>query len=280
MVDEVRRRELGLFLRACRSRLMPGEMGLPELGRRRTAGLRREEVAQLAGVGLVWYTWLEQGRDIRVSPPVLKSVTRTLRLTADQVDYVFALAGHANQRPVEQPNVEPTLQRLIDQFGASPAFVHNPRLDMLAANRAMFVAVPYLEDIPMAEHNILRVMFTHPACRTLIVDWQSHAQRSLALFRATWALHAGDPTFNTLVNELTTASHEFRLWWPLQDVGRRPVDRLELNHPLVGRLVLERTELKPSAHSDLSVVFNMPSEEADSVQKLQRLMVAGGAPAR
>jgi hypothetical protein len=142
---------------------------------------------------------------------------------------------------------------------------------MVAANRAMYLAVPYLRDIPLDAHNILRVMFTNEACRALIVDWEAHAQRGLALFRATWALHAEERAFNALVAELTEASPEFRAWWPRQDVGRRPVDRLELKHPVVGRLVLERTELKLSAHSDLSLVLNMPAEEADSAAKLRRL---------
>jgi transcriptional regulator with XRE-family HTH domain len=276
MGDEVRRQELGQFLRACRARLSPAEVGLPDLGRRRTAGLRREEVAQLAGIGLVWYTWLEQGRDIRVSPPLLASVARALRLSADQTDYLFALAGHAAAPAATEPGAERTLQRVIDQFGSAPAYVHNPRLDMVAANRAMYLAVPYLRDIPMAEHNILRVMFTNAACRALIVDWEAHAQRGLAQFRATWALHAEDPSFNALVEELMRSSPEFRAWWPRQDVGRRPIDRLELDHPEVGRLALERTELMLSAHSDLSLVLNMPAEESDTGAKLRQL--TGSAP--
>src|SRR5206468_6125052 len=110
MADELRRRELGRFLRTCRARLSPAEVGLPDIGRRRTAGLRREEVAQLAGIGLVWYTWLEQGRDIRVSPPLLGSVARALRLSPDQTDYVFALAGHAPLPLAIEPGAERTLQ--------------------------------------------------------------------------------------------------------------------------------------------------------------------------
>jgi transcriptional regulator with XRE-family HTH domain len=268
-----RRRELADFLRTRRERLAPEEVGLPRGTRRRVLGLRREELAQLAGVGLTWYTWLEQGRDIRVSRQVVDSLGRALRLDPTERRHLASLSDPSAQ--VTElgvvADVPAALQALLDQQGASPAYVMNPRWDVLAWNhaaRALFADFPRL---PPAQRNMVWLLFTEPALRGLLLDWEEHARVVLGQFRASRERREGDPAFAELVERLRAASPEFRAWWPRHEVRGRFEGRREFEHPTLGRLVLEQFTLRALEDDELRLVLYTPLPEADTTDKLTRL---------
>ncbi|MBO0796283.1 MAG: helix-turn-helix domain-containing protein, partial [Ktedonobacteraceae bacterium] len=186
MNDVERRKELADFLRTCRARLSPTDVGLPPGVRRKTVGLRREEVAQLANVGVTWYTWLEQGRDIHVSRQILESLAQGLRLNIDERTYLFSLAKHP-LLPVsdgQREEISPLLQRFLDQLGANPAYIIGRRWDVLAWNRAACMVLGDFRAMPPEQRNIVRFVFTDQELRRRMLDWEGVAQRVLAQFRA------------------------------------------------------------------------------------------------
>jgi transcriptional regulator with XRE-family HTH domain len=240
----LRRRELGAFLRNRRERITPDQVGLRPSRRRRTPGLRREEVAQLAGVGVTWYTWLEQGRDIHPSAQVLDAIARTLQFDAHEHAHLFTLAGVATTTIAEQClGLCSTAQPLIDQLEPFPAIVVNARLDLLAYNRAYGSFFDELETIPIEDRNILWLAFTHPQWRAAIVDWDDIAGRMVAEYRAAMAEHLDDPAWKTLVGRLHRASPEFTAVWERHDVQGVESRTKRARHPLVGLLRLDYTNL-------------------------------------
>jgi transcriptional regulator with XRE-family HTH domain len=274
MNDQERRKELAQFLRSRRERISPEAMGLPGGSRRRTPGLRREELASLAGIGVTWYTRLEQGRDITVSPQVLESLARVLDLDAAERNHLFILARE--QQPADPypltTAISPELQCILDRMGTYPAYVANPRWDIIAWNQAMARVYTDFGFLPIRERNIPRFMFTNPLQRTLLTDWEKEAQGMLALFRASTERYVGEPWFKELVADLQQASPEFREWWPRHDIQAAHTGQKELNHPLVGRLVLQSTTFQVSDAPDLRMVIYTPLAEANTAKKLAQLM--------
>ena len=205
---------LGAFLRAMRSRTQPGSVGFSSVGQRRVPGLRREEVAQLAGVGVAWYTWLEQGRDVNVSSDVLERLHTALALSTAEREHLFALA---HNRP--PPNVgfdggviSKASVALLGRM-ADAAYIANRRWDVLAWNTA---AADLFSDLASAQDrqpNMIRFLFTSPTLRALHVDWEADARVSLEKFRMDFWRHRNERSFADLVSELRAASPEFRLWW-------------------------------------------------------------------
>src|ERR1700733_9963246 len=185
-----RRRELGEFLRSRRERIAPEDVGLPPASRRRTPGLRREEVATLAGVGVTWYTWLEQGRDINASPQVLGSVARTLLLDPHEREHLFRLADTPDGAgQSECKALPPTAQTLLDQLQPFPACIRNARYDILAWNSAYEFLMGDLSEVPFEERNSLWRVFTSDRCRACILDWEEGTRRMVAEYRAAMAEH-------------------------------------------------------------------------------------------
>jgi transcriptional regulator with XRE-family HTH domain len=281
MKDMQRRAELSRFLRACRARLTPDQAGLPSNGRRRTPGLRREEVAQLAEVGTSWYTWLEQGRAITASAPVLDSLARALRLDAAERAHLFILAR--GEVPVPSTpasaSVGPAVWQILDALADSayPAYVANARWDAVAWNAmACCVFVDFAALAP-SERNLLHFIFVHPRARELYVDWEGAAQRNLALFRSSSGRYVEEDWFIELVVELSRVSPEFAAWWPRVDVCGTPAGAKELDHPLVGHLALEPTLLQVAQAPDLWMIVYTPGPGKDTLARLQLLM--SGAPA-
>lgn len=279
MNDQERRKELAHFLRTRRARISPEAVGLPGGSRRRTPGLRREELALLAGIGVTWYTSLEQGRDITVSTPVLESLARVLRLNAAERNHLFLLARQ--QQPADPYpltiTVSPVLQHILDSMGISPAYIANPRWDMLAWNQAM--ACLYQTDfctLPLRERNILRLTFTHPMQRVLLPNWEQAAQGLLAMFRASTERYVGEPWRSALVAELELASPQFRAWWPQHALQVTHTEKKELHHPLVGRLILQPTTFQVTDAPDLRMVVYTPLAEANTAEKLAQLVGANG----
>jgi hypothetical protein len=275
MNDQERRKELAHFLRTRRERISPETVGLPAGSRRRTPGLRREELALLAGVGVTWYTGLEQGRAITVSTQVLESLARVLDLNATERTHLFLLARQ--QQPADPypftTAVSPALQHILDSMGTSPAYVANPSFDLLAWNRAMTRL--YNTDfaaLPVRERNILRLVFASPSQHMLLANWKQAAQGLLAKFRASTERYVGESWRSALITELEQVSPQFRAWWPRYDIQATHTEKKELNHPLVGRLVLQPTTFQVTDAPDLRMVIYTPLEEANTVQKLVQLV--------
>jgi len=269
-----RRAELADFLRKRRAGLQPGDVGLPNGGRRRTPGLRREEVAQLAGVGSTWYTWLEQGRDVKASIEVLEAISRALRLSpAERVHLI--LLGRGEEAPAcaaPAERVSPTLRRLIENLGANPAFLLGRRWDYLAWNRATSVLFGDLGGVPRTARNHVWLTFMDPARRELFPDWELSARLSVAKFRADSARHLGDPAFEELIHALRKSSPEFCKCWKRHEVARGGAGRKELRHPVAGTLVFEHAVFGPQEAPDQRLILYTPLPEADTQAKLAALL--------
>lgn len=272
---EQRRAELADFLRRRRASLKPEDVGLPNGGRRRTPGLRREEVAQLAGVGTTWYTWLEQGRDVRASFDVLEGISRALRLTPAERTHLILL-GRGEEPPARKPPAErvaPTLRRVIENLGAHPAYVMGRRWDYLAWNHAATVLLGDLDSMPRAARNHIWLTFMDPARRDLFVDWERSCRLIVAKFRADSARHLGDPSFDELINALRKSSPEFSKIWKRHEVGSMGVvGRKELRHPVEGRLVCEHAVLRPDEAPEQRLILYTPLPEHDTPAKFARLL--------
>lgn len=213
------RGELADFLRSRRERLTPADVGLPSGGRRRTPGLRREEVAALSGVGLTWYTWLEQGRDISVSADFLDNLSRALRLDAPERRHLYLLAH--SRLPAEPGQtfcqVPPMIHRLAQDLLPHAVHVLNLRWDVLLYNSSADNLFGFSHH-PAERRNLLWLLFTDNALRERFVDWEQQAIQMLSSFRRDYAVATHDPSIRSLVDELLKASPDFRQWWPRHDV--------------------------------------------------------------
>ena len=269
-----RRVALADFLRNRREALRPEDVGLPGGGRRRTPGLRREEVAQLAGVGITWYTWLEQGRDVRASVSVLEALASALGMTPAERSHLILLGRGEELAPERGPRekVDPTIRRLVENLGPSPACVLGRRWDFLAWNRAHTVVFGDPAQMPDGRRNLIWSVFMDPARRELHTDWDRGSRHAVARFRADSARHVGEPDFEELISALRDGSPEFRKWWEKHEVARSGVGRKTLAHPVVGKLVFEHAvfRLEESPEQRLVVYSALPL--ADTPGKLAKLL--------
>jgi transcriptional regulator with XRE-family HTH domain len=271
---ERRRAELADFLRRRRESITPDEVGLPNGGRRRTPGLRREEVATLAGVGSTWYTWLEQGRDVRASLDVLEALARALRLTPAERTHLILLGRGEEAPPCKPPTerVSPTLRRVIENLGANPAMVLGRRWDYLAWNSAASAVFGDLGKLPRAARNHLWLTFMDPARRVMFSDWERGSRLAVAKFRADSARHLGDPSFEELISALRKSSPEFCNAWKRHEVARAGEGRKELHHPVAGLLVFEHAVFHPAEAPEQRLTLYSPLPEHDTPAKLGRLI--------
>jgi transcriptional regulator with XRE-family HTH domain len=242
--SRARRHELATFLRSRRERITPDDVGLPPGSRRRTPGLRREEVAQLAGVGVTWYTWLEQGRDINASAQVLEAVARTLRMDHQERLHLFRLAGIAPLAADTDCAMLPDhLQDVLDQLDPFPAVVTSSRFDVLAYNRAYNFLVDDIDRIPADERNLIWLFFTHPAWPRVCDGWDAAGNHLVAQLRASMATHLDDPLWTELVDRLLAASPEFAERWERHDVTAAAMAVKRFRNQTVGELRLNPTKL-------------------------------------
>lgn len=275
---EQRRQELASFLKSRRARLSPAALGLAVEGRRRVQGLRREEVVQLAGGGVIsldWYTALEQGRpDANPSAEMLDHLARALRLSAAEAEYLFRLAD----RPLpalpspREADLGEDVARLLTRLDPWPALVLGARWDVLAWNRACSAVFGDFGAVPTEERNAVWLVFTSPALRALIDEWERHARRVLAQFRAGAGRYPGDPWFQELVDRTLAASASFRAWWPAQDVRHRARDELRVNHPVAGALAFAQMVLDIKDAPGCELVIYSPLPEHDTADRLARLV--------
>jgi transcriptional regulator with XRE-family HTH domain len=269
-----RRREAGDFLRSRRERLAPADVGLPNGFRRRTPGLRRDEVAMLADIGTTWYTWLEQGRDVRPSNELLSALAEALRLDPTECRHLFVLYDRrAPERPPPGPErVDEPLRRMLESLTGQPAYVLGRRWDILAWNRAADVVYGPYERLQGEDRNTLHLLFADPDHRRLLVDWEAVARASLAMFRADCARYAGDPDFERLVARLTRLSPDFARWWPEREVARPLAGHKRIDHPVGGRMLFEYSSLGVGDPADMKLIVFTPLEEEGTIQKLERLL--------
>ena len=268
----LRRRELAAFLRSRRERITPEQVGLPPAGRRRTPGLRREEVAQLAGVGVTWYTWLEQGRDIRASEQVLQAIARTLLLDPHERSHLFTLAGSPVAVEIESEcqAVPSGAHDILAKLHPFPATVTNGRYDLLAYNDAYRALVGDLDALPFDQRNSLWLLFTSPRMRTCLVDRDDAKRRMVAQYRAAMAEHVGEPAWKCLVQRLQDISSEFAELWLRHDVAGPENLTKRFLHPELGLLRFSYTNLWLSQRMGMRLVSYTPADEA-TAEAVQRL---------
>lgn len=253
------RTDLSDFLMSRRARLSPADVGLPDGGRRRTKGLRREEVASLAGVGLTWYTWFEQGRDIRVSPDFLENVARALRLNGAERRHLFVLLDQDSAPIVTAPErkVSPAQQRLIDGMPNFPAYYRTARWDVIGWNRPAHRLFGFGRLKP-EERNLMRMMFLDEEFRGMVTNWALAAPNLVAKFRGDYARYRGDPAAEALIKELSQRSPEFKLWWRRHDVLSPGEGIKTLRLPGKGVMLYEHTSFSVNGEPDLDLVVYAP----------------------
>lgn len=272
MRESERRQALADFLRKRRASLAPADVGLPPGIRRRTPGLRREEVAQLANIGSSWYIWLEQGRDVHPSAQVLESLAQALRLTMNERRHLFLLAGQALP-PLSSPaeeRVSQALQQVLDDLDPTPAYVMGRRLDYLAWNKAADALFSISGAASPYERNLIWRLFTSPTMRKWR-HWEQIARGTLAEFRAASARYPGDSWFEELIEELKQISPEFCRWWPHHDAPDSLDGHKTIEHPTLGRLEFEHFNLQVLSNPDIRVTIYTPLAETKA--KLERLLL-------
>jgi transcriptional regulator with XRE-family HTH domain len=257
-----RHAELTDFLRTRRAQVTPEQVGLEANGRRRTPGLRREEVAQLAGVGLSWYTWLEQGRDIHPSAHVLDAIARVLALDAAERAHLFHLARVELPLPEgDYPRqASPELRAIVAGLVPHPAFVTGPRADLLAWNRPAVAVFTDFGAMPPEGRNLLRWLFADPARDHTAATWEDTAKHTLARFRAQHARRPDDPSFAALIEELSAASPEFRAWWPRHEVVAEQAGTKTIEGHALGTLRLHHLQSTPTSDPELRLTMYVPAD--------------------
>jgi transcriptional regulator with XRE-family HTH domain len=265
--------ELGAFLRSRRERITPAEAGLPSTGRRRTPGLRREEVAVLAEISATWYTYLEQGRDVQPSDQVLTSIAAALGLDPSEKDHLFQLAGHTPAAEVAEtlPDEVAAVPGLLQP---NPAYIIGATYDVLVHNEAAAELFPALTG---ENPNFVRWVFTDPEARQVLIDWEPEARDLLARLRTIAGRHPGDTRFTRLVDELHEASQEVRSWWPRYDVQSRHGGRKRLRHRHLGAVDYAYTAFHLAGRADQTLVIYADPKPVQAARGYIRAMPGGAA---
>jgi len=256
--DATRRHELGEFIRSHRERLTPDMFGMDPGTRRRTPGLRREEIAQLAGVSATWYTWIEQGRDVSVSPSALLRLARIMRLTGAERAYLFDLAGKRDpEAPAEtEAGGLPQGVAAVVEAIRTPAYVLDRAWNALAWNRpAARLFVGWLDPAAGPDRNLLNYVFLNPLAPLLIADWEPRALRLAAEFRADYSRHLAAPDTRALVETLRAKSEFFEHAWQAHAVTDREGGERTFNHPADGFQRFEQTTFLLAPHQDVKLVI-------------------------
>lgn len=275
---EKRRAELADFLKTRRARLRPEQFGLPAFSRRRTQGLRREELAQLVGVGVSWYTWLEQGRAIQVSDHLLSRLADILQLDWEERSHLFALAQEPIMKKPQEEDSEPrnaAYQAILDGLGIYPTILIDRCLNAVAWNESASRVLGTFASYDEREKNMVWRIFMNATLRARLVHWERAARLSLAFLRAKSDQYAEEVWFTDLIDDLWQASPEFRSWWPEHEIRLTCHDLYEIDHPQVGRLMLQATNLVEPSRPDLRLAVLTPLPQEDTAVKLAELMTEG-----
>ena len=274
--------ELRDFLTSRRARVTPEEAGLPVVpGARRVPGLRREEVAQLAGVSVDYYVRLERGRKINVSESVLDALARALRLNETERAHLHTVARPTRRSAALPPQrVRPGLRLALDAMKDVPAMLIGRRTDVLAANDLARALYKDFEAEPPRERNMIRYTFLDPASRELYDDWESNARLAVAVLHVYAGRHPHDPALAELVGELSVRDEDFRRWWADHDVHRHAHGSKRLHHPVAGELTLFYESLSVDGDPDMSIALQTAEPGSPSEQKLRLLASWAASAAR
>ncbi|MFG3261021.1 MULTISPECIES: helix-turn-helix domain-containing protein [Streptomyces] len=275
-----RRAELSEFLRTRRARLKPEDVGMPDFGRhRRVPGLRREELAQLAGVSVAYYTRLEQGNGRNVSAEVLDSIARALRLTDAEHAHLTHLAKpkqHKKKPATRAQQVRPALRQLLDLMDGVPAYIVGRRAEILAWNRMAAAVFGDWGELPVTERNWARLVFLRPDYHDLFVDWEQKAIDIVCTLRMDAGCYPDDPRLSALVGELSVKSEDFRRLWATHDVKDKAYGVKLLHHPLVGELSLNFEGFRLLGETEQTMVSYHADPDSPSADAL-RLLASWGA---
>lgn len=257
-----KRKELGEFLQAMRQRGSPEAFGFPNGARRRTQGLRREEVAQLAGISATWYTWIEQGREVNVSTDALDRLANALKLSKSERSYLFDMTDRRDpQAHLSEADTAPeTLVNMLSNMQI-PAYIMGRTWDILAWNEAASSLFgDWLSQSSAANRpNLLRFVFQQAAAKQFVVNWEMRARRLVAEFRADCRTRLEEPELKRIVADLTASSPEFALYWKQHDVLERQGGQREFNHPQFGLLQYQQVTLRPVEQEQLKLVLLQPA---------------------
>lgn len=276
MKTEARLEALSVFLKTKRARIHPHMVGLPHGSRRRTPGLRREEVAQLAGVSTTWYTWLEQGRDIKVSPSVLDAIAAALQLNTDERKYLYDLAleagFHSPPAPAEQAVISPSLQKIVQELRYCPAIISDRRCHIVGWNAAAAHVFMDFAELPHEQRNMIELLFTKKEFKSLAVNWEHFVKGFLAIFRAYYGQYVADPWYAQFIQNMSQVYPEFNELWNQGEVSSAPEVLIEFRHAKVGKMLFDLTSLQVQGDAELRCSIYTPNAQSTTESKLQKLM--------
>ncbi|RED59448.1 helix-turn-helix transcriptional regulator [Cohnella phaseoli] len=274
MNHDARLLALSAFLKAKRAKISPESAGFGTGARRRTPGLRREEVAQLAGVSLTWYTWLEQGRDIRVSSSVLDCIASALQLSVDERKYLVSLAMEVSpgiSLKEEPPKISPSLRRILQELTYCPTLITDRRHTIVGWNEAASHVFLDFEQVPVQDRNMIRLLFARKELRRLAVNWEHFTKGFLAIFRAYYGQYVDDKWYDRFLGEMKAAHPEFEALWEESEVQSAPEVLIEFRHAKVGKMLFHLTSLQVQG-ADLRCSIYTPVPESTTENKLKRLI--------
>ncbi|TVY11251.1 helix-turn-helix transcriptional regulator [Paenibacillus cremeus] len=281
MNHETRLQALSAFLKAQRGKISPEAAGFPTGTRRRTPGLRREEVAQLAGVSSTWYTWLEQGRDIKVSSSVLDCIAAALKLTVDERKYLFSLALEtssgitgASLLQDEQPQISASLSRIITELRYCPTIISDRRCRIVDWNEAAAHVFINFEEMAFEERNLILLLFSRKEFRRLAVNWEHFASGFLAIFRAYYGQYVEDEWYDRFLTEMKERYPDFHQLWEQSKVSSAPEVTIEFRHSKAGKMLFELTSLQVHGPDDLRCSIYTPVQGSTTETKLKQLLDA------
>lgn len=276
MSTEPRLEALSEFLKTQRAKLHPHTVGLPAGSRRRTPGLRREEVAQLAGVSTTWYTWLEQGRDIKVSASVLDAIAGALRLNADERKYLFDLASDSGFHPdwvkEKEPVINPSLHKILQELKYCPTIISDRHCHIVGWNPAAAHVFVDFDQIPEEERNLISLPFAKKELRSLAVNWPHFVKGFLAIFRAYYGQYVADPWYSRFIDRMSRRYPDFQELWNQSEVRAAPEVMIEFRHAKAGKMLFNLTSLQVQGDADLRCSIYTPIEGTATEAKLKKLV--------
>jgi len=277
MTNQTRLQALSDFLKARRAAISPASAGLPEGTRRRTPGLRREEVAQLAGVSSTWYTWLEQGRNIKVSSSVLDCIAAALQLTQDERKYLFALALEtgpgANPLQLEDFSaISPPLQKILQELKVCPTLISDRRCGIVGWNEAAAHVFLNFAKLAPEERNMIRLLFVRKEFQRLAVNWEQFVKDYLSIFRAYYGQYVEDRWYDRFIGEMKEEYPAFSELWEQSRVSSAPDVVLEFRHAKAGKMLFHLTSLQVHGSGELRCSIYTPAGDSNTELKLKQLM--------
>ncbi|NRD79755.1 helix-turn-helix domain-containing protein [Bacillus sp. BRMEA1] len=276
MNPENRLQALSEFLKAKRSKLTPQMAGFPVGTRRRTPGLRREEVAQMAGVSTTWYTWLEQGRDIKVSTSVLDAISNALQLSIDEKKYLYALAleegPHQEFSQKEEIQISPSLTKILHELRHCPTIITDRRCFIVGWNQAAANIFLDFEQIPAVHRNLIQLLFSRKEFRSLAVNWVHFVRGFIAIFRTYYGQYVADQWYKKFIEEMEESYPEFHQLWNEGEVSSAPEIQIEFRHAKAGKMIFNLTSLQIQGPNDLRLSVYTPVDNTGTELKVKRLI--------